>query len=132
LLQALQPGGHRLGTLVIEAHTVDERLVFGQPKQPGPVVAWLGQRRDRPDLHVSKAQRRPGPHRDGVFVEACGQPDGIGKPQAKGGDLEALVLHCTELPHQFQPWSQGPQPGQAVHHPVVNGLGVLAEQPGFE
>ena len=60
---------------VVEAHPIDDRLVFDQPEQPGPVVARLRQRRDRAHLDVAEPELPEAQHGVAVLVETRSHPE---------------------------------------------------------
>ena len=59
-----------LSTSVVEAHAVDEGLVFGQAKHARLWVAWLGPRSHRADFEVAESEGLPGSERYCVFVHS--------------------------------------------------------------
>lgn len=64
--------------LVVEARTVDDRSVCGQPEDAGSGIAGLGLGRDRTDLDESEAQGRKFAERFSVAVETRRQTDRVG------------------------------------------------------
>ena len=69
--------------LVVEAHPVDQRVVFGQPEQARARIARLRFRGDRSDLGESESEREQLFVHFGVLVEAGGDPDRILEPDAE-------------------------------------------------
>jgi hypothetical protein len=74
--------GDRRGAVVVEAEPVDDGRVLGEAEEARPRVAGLGQRGRGPDLDEAEAGREEGGHRDGVLVEAGGEPDGVRQGEA--------------------------------------------------
>ena len=68
--QVIQP-------LIIEAHAVDDGLMFRQPEHSRLGVSGLRQGRDRAHLNKSEAQGAKRIEMIGVFIETCCQPHGV-------------------------------------------------------
>ncbi len=62
-----------LSTPIVEAHAVNEGLVFGQAKHARLWVAWLGPRSHRADFEVAEAEGLPSSNRYCVFVHSRGK-----------------------------------------------------------
>ncbi len=97
-------------TPVGAAGAVDDGVVFGQPEDAGAGIARLGPGRERADLHEPESCRRQLADDLAVAVDACGQPDRVGKPQSEDFALENRMPH-GETPLQ-QPASAGQHAGQ--------------------
>ncbi len=90
--QTRQPRRHRLRTVVVEPHAVDQRPILWQPKEPRTRVPRLRVPRHRSDLDGAEAQRGQRGHGHPVLVEPARQPDWIGKRQPEDPALEPRVI----------------------------------------
>jgi hypothetical protein len=99
-----QPGRGRRGTVVVEAHPVDQRAIGGQPEQPGPRVAGLRPGGHRAHLHEREAERAERVRRERILVEARGQPERAGQ----------VAPECAHPEHRIgRPQPPAEQPGRA-------------------
>ena len=85
-----KPRCHRLGSLVVEAHPVDNGLLPRIAENAGPRVSRLRQRGHGADLHVPEAKRGCGLPGAGILVESRGKTHGVRK-------LKSKRLHRTKL-----------------------------------
>lgn len=116
---------------VAEPHAVYDRLVPGQPENPGPWIPGLGPGRDGADLDEAEAEGRQLAERLAVAVEAGGQPHRIGEPQAEDLAFERGVLGGVELAEQPPAARQRTRDAQQEHDRAVGAFDVHAEQDGL-
>jgi len=77
------PLRHRVRAVVVEAHAIDERALFGITEKPRSRIARLRPRRHRADLDEAEAERGEERHHQRVLVEAGGDADRRRKRQAE-------------------------------------------------
>ncbi len=87
-----QPGGEMIEPRVIEAHAVDEGLVFRQPEQPGAWIASLAARRYRAYFYVAKAKVGQAVIQIGFFVKSRRNAHGIRETEAKHFPLKGSFI----------------------------------------
>src|SRR5713226_5166195 len=71
--QFSQPRRDYVSAVVVEAETIDERLLLCVTKNPRPRISRLRSCRDGADFDEAEAKRGPGRDRDAVLVEAGGE-----------------------------------------------------------
>ena len=111
------------GSVVIEAHSVDEGLVAWQAEHARLVVAGLRVPGDCADFDVAESELMPLIKGDGVFVEAGSKADSVRK------------VDSEKLDGVFFEWG-GSSGDEAlldeVHRQVVRLLGVQSEREGAQ
>ena len=91
--------------VIVEAEPVDDAVIGREAEQARAGIAGLRARRDAADLDESEAQPQQGIDRLGIFVEARGDADPVGKAQAECRDALARMRsrggqrHRPERPH---------------------------------
>src|SRR5207244_1121731 len=85
LTQLRQPLGNNLGAIIIEAETIDQRILLGITKNARTRIARLCLRRHGPDFDKRKSQRFPRGKRDPVLVETSGESDPMPEIQSERG-----------------------------------------------
>jgi hypothetical protein len=100
----LEPRGHRLHAVVVEAEAVDDARVLRQPEEPRARVAGLREGRDRARLDEAEARPRQRMERDRVLVETRGEAHRIG--QAEPRDLGAQARTGDEAGQRRHPGAQ--------------------------
>ena len=118
--------------LVVEARTVDDRPVCGQPEDAGSGIAGLGLGRDRTDLDESEAQGRKFAERFSVAVETRRQTDRVGKPKSEYLPFERRVLGAVHGTQQRSSARDFPDHAQQEQDRAVGTLDVHGEQDGFD
>ena len=63
--------------MIVETHAVDDGLVFGQAEQAWLGIAVLWARGDGANFDETKAQSRQCIDVFAIFVQACGQANGV-------------------------------------------------------
>lgn len=71
---------------IVEAHAVDDGVVFYEAEEAGTRVAGLGDWGERADLDVTEAVGGQGVDAIGFLVEAGGEAEAIGELEAHGAD----------------------------------------------
>jgi hypothetical protein len=123
-----QPGGECGGSVVVEAHPVEQRPVVRQPEEPRGRVTRLRARGDGADLGVAETQCAPGIEARSVFVEAGGQAQRSGKMHAEHRAAQYRVDRCqpaTQLPTQRRCGGGAAEPGE---HDAMDAFGGHQEQ----
>src|SRR5690606_16451577 len=90
--KVFQTQGSYIDALIIKAHTIDERVNFGQPEHAGLVVPWLGARRDGTNFHESETECSHLLKIFGILIKTCCESDGILKPQTKHFALKSRMM----------------------------------------
>src|ERR1700730_2070295 len=93
--QPAQTVGHDIGAVVVEAETINQRLLLAVAENARPRISRLRLGRYGPDFDETETKRRPGRKSDTVFIEAGGQTNRIRKCNAEerdpfGRGLESL------------------------------------------
>ncbi len=108
-----QAGDHALGAVVGKPHPVDDALMIRDTEHARSGVAGLGFRSDRPDLHMSEAEREPAVDRQPILVEA-------GRKAHTILEREAKRLHRrTALPRRWF------EPAERADHIECQGVRLL-------
>src|SRR5205085_2589951 len=81
--QSAQSTRNCVGAVVVEAETVDQRILFEETKDSRLRITRLRRCSDRADLDKTKSKSRPCRQRDAVFVESSSQADRIREIQAE-------------------------------------------------
>ena len=87
----VEPLGHRLVALIVEAEPVDDGAVRAEPEEPRPRIAGLRQRRHRADLDEAETEAEHRVRHRAVLVEAGGEPDRVGEGEAERLDGEPRI-----------------------------------------
>jgi hypothetical protein len=88
---------------IVEAVAIDDSAILGQPKHARTGVAGLRLRRKRADLRRAETHGQHSVGNFGVFVEAGGEADRIGKIEAEGAHSKArIVARRPRRRHQLQ------------------------------
>ena len=109
-----------------EPHPVDDRLIFHQSKDARLLVAFLGTRRDRSNLQVSKSKCCQPGYGDPILVIPCRQPDRV--PEAQPQHFHWLFRHRE---HPFQQPADGCQPAcppNGMQSQPMGGFRIKLEQ----
>ena len=123
--------GHHIGAHTVEPHAVDQRRVGGQAKEPGPWIAGLRARCDRPHFHVTTPQPPPRAHGLRVLVETRCEPDWRGKIDAKRAGPQARIVDLEHGPGQMRAPAQTLPERQGREHADMRIFRILAEQHGL-
>ena len=81
----------RIDSRVVEAHAVDDGLVFRQSEHAGLGIARLRAWRDRTYFQKAKAKTSEAIDRSPVLVEPCRQPDAVGELESH--DFDRVATH---------------------------------------
>ena len=119
----LEPVGHCVEPLAVEAEAVDHRPVAGEAEHPRARIAGLGLRHDSADLDEAEteAEQRIGHPR--ALVEPGGEADRIGKALPEQLDGQGRIVGRRTARRQQR---------QAANRQVVRRLGVepVQQRPG--
>ena len=91
-LRVLHVAHQRIDAVVVEAETIDDRVVLRQTKHPRLGIAFLRLRRDRADFDETEAQREQCVDMRAVLIQSGRQADRIGKGQAQRFHREGFWL----------------------------------------
>ena len=123
VVRARDVGQEGVDALVVEAQPVDQRTPLGQAEHPGPGVAGLGTRSDGAHLDETESHRLQGRQVGAVLVQAGGQADPIGEPQAH--HLDRIADRRTgDQSHR----TAGRRAVDLAHRQFVGALGIDREQ----
>ena len=93
---------------VVEAKSIDQRLVRGKPEQPRLGIARLRQRRQRADLDKAETRAEQSIRSLCVLVEARRDAQRIWKFEAERGDGETRVARGARFGAETQGGDRGP------------------------
>ena len=116
---------------VVEAHSVDERFVFLQPKESGLWIAFLSPGRDRADLYKTESHAGKRLVRLGIFIEASRQSDRMIEYLAPNGLTELRTTSWTI--YRANEMTQRGIPLCPLHEPshlVVHFFRILSKENG--
>jgi len=80
--QPAQPLGALLGSVIVEAHPVDDGALLDEPEKAWPRVPRLRPRGDGADLDEAETHAEPGGGERLALVHAGGEADGVGKVES--------------------------------------------------
>ena len=107
-----------VNTVVVEAHAVDDGLVFGQAAEAWAVIARLRARGNGADFDEAESRAVKGADGDAVFIQPGGEAEAVreGQPQQFDG-LAALSFR-----------HDGRKAGKRAESEVVRFFGIKAEK----
>ncbi len=95
-----KPSADHPGTVVVEAHPVDDRLVGGQPEEARARIPRLWPRRHRAHLDEAEAEAEQRIDRLPVLVETGGETDRVGQAKTTDRGLKAWMGDPGRRRHQ--------------------------------
>ena len=90
-----------LRTVVVQSHSIDQRVIFGEPEQPGPRISFRGVVGNRADLRKPEAEVGPKIDEVGVLVHSGGKANRIHELMTPERYFQGIVMILEHRPDEL-------------------------------